>query len=374
MGKPVLPDLETLIQAGINPKTGLPLKFGNKRCTTKEDIKRVIRKNDEQIAVNKYVWYNLPMNLTSQELERMLYYKGQLCFFYLKDLDKFFFMPYALDGTIDFYGRYNTIHPVPMTSGTTDKGNKAQAEYLESVKLNCVYGVYVPKEHIVIEETGEVVPFIPKELFEHSAVLLHDYCKQLSQTIIPTQQMNDPIIDLEAECMPFLRTALLNATGVKGVRVADQDSANEVFEGSKQLQQAAIAAEPYVPIIGAIDFQELTDGTLGKSAEFLQSMQAIDNFRLGLHGVPNGGLFDKQQYVNNAQTELNMGGADVSLTMMDGLLIRQNFANIVNSIWGLGIWCEPSETIINMDLNGDGKAYDSDEGDQSGMEDNKDEQ
>ena len=356
-----LPDLETLMQAGINPKTGLPLKFGNKRCTTKEDIKRVIRKNDEQIAVNKYVWYNLPMNLTSQELERMLYYKGQLCFFYLKELDQFFFMPYALDGTIDFYGRYNTIHPVPMTSGTTDKGNKAQAEYLESIKLNCVYGIKLPEELDINSLTK-------------STVLLHDYTKQLSQTVIPTQQLNDPIIDFEAECMPFLRTALLNATGVKGVRVADQDSANEVFEGSKQLQQAAIAAEPYVPIIGAIDFQELTDGTLGKSAEFLQSMQAIDNFRLGLHGVPNGGLFDKQQYVNNAQTELNMGGADVSLTMMDGLLIRQNFCNIVNSIWGLGIWCEPSETIINMDLNGDGKTYDSDEGDQSGMEDNKDEQ
>ena len=67
-----IPDIETLLQAGIDPKTGLPLKFGNKRCTTKEDIKKLIRKNDEQIFVNKYVWYNLPCNLSSQELERML--------------------------------------------------------------------------------------------------------------------------------------------------------------------------------------------------------------------------------------------------------------------------------------------------------------
>ena len=360
-GKPVLPDIETLIQAGINPETGLPLKFGNRRCTTKEDIKREIRINDEKIAVNKYVWYNLPMNLPSQELERMLYYKGQLCFFYLKDLDQFFFMPYALDGTIDFYGRYNTIHPVPMTSGTTDKGNKAQAEYLESIKLNCVYGVKLPEE-------------IDINTLTNSAVLLHDYTKQLSQTIIPTQQVNDPIIDLEAECMPFLRTALLTATGVKGVRVPDPDSANEVFEGSKQLQQAAIAAEPYVPIVGSIEFQELADGSTGKAQEFLQAMQAIDNFRLGLHGVPNGGLWDKSQYVNNAQTELNMGGADISLTLYDGLAIRQNFCNIVNSIWGLGIWCEPNEILVNMDLNGDGTMYNSNtESQNSGMEDNENE-
>lgn len=357
MAKPNIPDIETLLQAGINPKTGLPVRFGNKRCTTKEDIKKLIRKNDEQIFCNKYVWYNLPMNLSSAELERMLYYKGQLAFFYLKDLDQFFFMPYALDGTIDFYGRYNTIHPVPMTSGTTDKGNKAQAEYLESVKLDCVYGIKLPEE-------------IDENTLTKSAVLLHDYCKQLSQTIIPTQQLNDAIIDVEAEIMPFLRTALLMGTGTKGVRVPDADSKDEVREANRELLDSALSANPYAPILGTIEFQELTDGQLTKSADYLQAMQAIDNFRLGLHGVPNGGLFDKSQYINNAQTEMNLGGADVSLTLMDGLLIRQNFCNIVNSIWGLGIWVEPSETIVNMDLNNDGTMYDRSENGQEGVDNN----
>lgn len=352
-----LPDIETLIQAGINPKTGLPMKFGNRRCSTKEDIKKCIRKNDEQIAVNRYTWYNLPMDLTSQELERMIYYKGQLCFFYLKPLDKFFFMPYALDGTIDFYGRYNTIHPVPMTSGTTDKGNKAQAEYLESVKLDCVYGVKLPEE-------------IDMNTLTNSAVLLHDYSKQLSQTIIPTQQINDPVIDLEAECMPFLRTALLMGTGTKGLRVADPDAANEVFEANEQLVNGAIEAKPYIPITAPIEFQELTDGTISKSQEYLMSMQALDNFRLGLHGVDNGGLFEKKSYVNNAQTGMNYAGGDVGLTLQDGLSIRQNFCNIVNSIWGLGIWCDVSENLINADLDGDGLAYERNQDGSNGGVDN----
>ncbi len=360
MAKPNIPDIETLLQAGINPKTGLPVKFGNKRCTTKEDIKKLIRKNDEQIFVNKYVWYNLPCNLSSQELERMLYYKGQLAFFYLKDLDEFYFMPYALDGTIDFYGRYNTIHPVPMTSGTDDKAGKAQAQYLSNIKLNCVYGIKLPEE---LEE---------KDLTD-SAVLLHDYTKQLSQTIIPTQQLNDSVIDYEAEIMPFLRTALLLGTGTKGLRVPDADAANEVYEANKTLIDSALSASPYAPVVATMDFQELTDGALTKSADYLQAMQAIDNFRLGLHGVPNGGLFDKSQYVNNEQTNMNLGGADVSLTLMDGLSIRQNFCNIVNSIWGLGIWCEPSETIVNMDLNGDGTAYDRNENGENGGQENDNE-
>lgn len=354
-----LPDLETFLQAGINPKTGLPIRFGNSRCSTKEDIKKVIRKNDEQIAVNRYTWYNLPLNLSSQELERMIYYKGQLCFFYLKDLDQFFFMPYALDGTIDFYGRYNTIHPVPMTCGTTDKGNKAQAEYLEKVKLDCVYAPILP---IDLELT---------DLY-NSAVLLHDYSKQLSQTIIPTQQLNDPVIDMEAEVMPFLRTSLLMGTGVKGVRVPDKDSANEVYEGSAQLLDSALKAQPYTPIVGSIEFQELTDGQLVKAQDYLLAMQSMDNFRLGLHGVDNGGLFEKKAYVNQAQTGMNTSGGDVGLTLQDGLSIRQHFCNIVNSIWGplgVNIWCDISENLINTDLDGDGLAYErNEEGQQSGIE------
>lgn len=319
MGKPAILDVDTLIQAGINPKTGLPMKLGNRRCSTKEDIKREIRKNDEQIFVNRYTWYNLPMNLTGAELERMLYYRGQLAFFYLKDLDEFYFMPYALDGTIDFYGRYNTIHPVPMTSGTDDKAGKAQAQYLSNIKLNCVYGIKLPEK-------------LKEEDLTNSAVLLHDYTKQLSQTIIPTQQLNDPIIDLEAECMPFLRTALLMGSGIKGVRVADADQADSVREGSRSMVDAATHAEPYVPITGAIEFQELTNGTVAKSQEFLMAMQSIDNFRLGLHGIQNGGLFEKSQYVNNSQTDMNYAGGDIGLTLQDGLNIRQNFCNIVNSI------------------------------------------
>ena len=190
-----LPDIETLIQAGINPKTGLPMKFGNRRCSTKEDIKREIRINDEKIAVNRYTWYNLPMDLPSYELERMLYFNGQLCFFYLEALDKFFFMPYALDGTIDFYGRYNTIHPIPMTSGSDDKGNKAQAQYLSEKKLKCIYGIKLPEE--ITEE----------DLFG-SCVLLHDYTKQLSKTILPRCTINDPILDTMANCVPYMNTSL----------------------------------------------------------------------------------------------------------------------------------------------------------------------
>lgn len=348
-----LPDIKTLIQAGFDPKTRLPRKISNNKCTAKADIKRALRIIDEQDAVNRFVWYNLPCNITSQELERMLYYKGQLCFFYMKDLNEFYFMPYALDGTIDFYGRYNTIHPVPMTSGTDDKAGKAQAEYLSQLKLKCVYGINVKD--------------IDLDLYTNSAVLLHDYTKQLSQTIIPRVDINEPLLDMMAECPAYMRTSLIEGTGISGVRVGDADQADSVLEGANSLQDAALVGHPWVPIIGNVEFQELTSGQLTNTEEYMLAMQSLDNLRLSTYGIDNGGLFEKKAH--ELQTEADINGGPVGLVMQDGLAIRQQFCNIVNSIWGIGIWCEPAQNISGTDVDGDGQINDEDtDGSHTGIE------
>ena len=348
-----LPELTMLYQAGINPKTGLPLKVGSNPCTLKDDIKKFLRLIDEEDAVNRYTWYNLPCNITSQELERMLYYRGQLAFFYMKDLDEFYFMPYALDGTIDFYGRFNTIHPIPMTSGTDDANGKAQAEYLAGLKLKCVYG-------IKIDGVDDI------DLY-NSCVLLHDYTKQLSQTIISRQVVNEPLLDTMAECIPYLRTSLILGTGINGMRVADADQEDSVLDAARSLENAALTGKPWIPIVGAAEFQELTPGSAMKSEEFMLAMQSLDNLRLSGYGLMNGGLFEKKAHILESENAVNQ--SNVGLVLQDGLSIRQNFCNIVNSIWGLGIWCEINESTINADLDGDGVSYERDnDGSNTGTE------
>lgn len=354
-----LPDIATLVQAGIDPKTGLPLKMGGQKSALKEDLKKFLRLVDEQDAVNRYVWYNLPANITSQELERMLYYKGQLCFFYDKNLEEFYFMPYALDGTIDFYGRFNTIHPVPMTSGTDDKGNKAQAQYLSALKLKCVYGMKLPED-------------IKPEDFSESTVLLHDYTKQVSQTILPRATINDPLLDVMSECIPFMRTSMLAGSGIKGIRVNDADQAEAVNDGARGLLRAALSGEPWVALLGNVEFQELTDGSALKAEEFMLAMQSLDNLRLSGYGIDNGGLFEKKAH--ELQSEADINGGPVGLVLQDGLSIRQNFCNIVNSIWDLGIWCEPAQNILGVDNDGDGSIHeDNSDGAQSGIDNEKSE-
>lgn len=124
MAGPNLPNIAELIQAGINPKTGLPIKLGDDPSQLKNDIRHIIRIIDEQNAVNRYKWYNLPSGLTGEMIERILYYKGQLAFFYMETDDNWYALPFALNGTIDCYGRFLGITPLPFNGTTDDKKMK----------------------------------------------------------------------------------------------------------------------------------------------------------------------------------------------------------------------------------------------------------
>ena len=353
MGKPNIPNLDAFYNAGIDPKTRLPIKMA--QCSKlKEGIKKTLRIIDEQDAVNRYTWYNIPCDLSSQEIERMLYYKGQLCFFYLEDLDEFYFMPYALDGTLDVYGRFNHVHPVPFSIGEKDdnkKGNKALMDYFSNLKLKVNYGLKSP----MIED------------ITNGCVLLHDYTKQLSQNIQSRQILQEPILDVMSDIIPYSKTALLLGTGVRGVRVSNEDEANNVDIGSTQMEEGALNSKPLIPVVGSIEFQDLTNGNIAKVDEYFMALQSLDNYRLSCYGLDNGGLFDKKAQMTVNETSL-MGG-QVGLVLQDGLKIRQNFCNIVNNIYGIGIWCEINENVSQIDNNQDGKVYDTDEeGYSSGVE------
>ena len=124
MAGPKLPNIAELIQAGINPATGLPIKMGGSPSQLKEDIRKLLRIVDEQNAVNRYNWINLPDGLTGELIERMLYYKGQVAFFYMETDNTFYCLPYALDGSIDVYGRFTGITPIPFNGKAESKDEK----------------------------------------------------------------------------------------------------------------------------------------------------------------------------------------------------------------------------------------------------------
>lgn len=334
-------DPSVLIQMGLNPKTGLPMKLDCYDSALKDNIKRAIRIVDEQDAINRYTWFNLPDGITGQLLERMLYYRGQLMFFYMPTLEKFYILPYTLEGDIDVYGRYTGVTPIPF-GGSQDWDDQKKAKpWINGLVRTPLYDLL---------ETPPTEEDIGKY-----CVLLGDYSKQWSQNITPRAQIQESIIDVMSDCIPYCRTALLNSTGVMGVRVGSADEYSSVEDASKSIDKAAKAGRKYVPMLGQLDFQDLTNGSPAKTEEFMLAMQSFDNFRLSLYGLENGGLFEKKAQELKADSLINSHKA--SRTYQDGLTARQEFCDIVNSLTGLGISCEPSET-EQGDMNYDGFGYD----------------
>ena len=350
-----LPNIEWMIKAGIDYKTGLPIKMGKSGSKLKDGIKRALRILDEQDAVNRGKWYNIPCDLTSQDLERLLYYKGQLCLFYSKDLEQFFILPFTLcsdkGNGLDVYGRYNYIKPVPLNASSEEDKRTPIEIYLSSL---CLKVVYSPKE-IITED----------DLY-NSAVIIRDYTPQFDSTsIVPRSFLQEDIIDVMSDCIPFMRTSLLLGTGVTGVRVQDGDQANEVAEACNAMETKALKGEPWIPLTSTLEFQELTNTTkTNNSEEYMLAMQSLDNFRLSLYGIDNGGLFEKKAH--ELQSEADINGGPVGLVLQDKVTISQNACNIANSIWDIGLWYEPSETIIKADTNGDGMVYDRDDSSTNG--------
>ena len=347
-------DVNALIQAGIDPKTGLPIKAGsNAPCELKGNIKKNLRIMDEQNAVNCFTWYNLPSGIDAHLLERILYYKGQGMFFYMEEVNKFFFLPYALNGSIDVYGRFTSVTPLPF-NGTTKAGEKEQP-WIQGLSRECVYEVELPENYI--NEDGSVNTDGVINTQNTKCVLLHDYTQQIAQTNISRQILNDPLLDVMSEMVPFARTALLNGTGVNGMRVHDEDEAANVDLASQAVTNAALTGKKWVPMVGSVEFQGLTEGAIAKAEEYFLALQSLDNLRLSFYGLDNGGLFQKKSHMLEAEQEVNQG--NVGLIMKDRLDNRQDFCTLVNSIWGLNIWCEISETVIGMDKDGDMVAGDN---------------
>ena len=354
-GVPKLIDPTPYIKAGIDPKTGgrinPPSVTLGVSSMIKDAFKIALRIKDEQNAIMRYSWYNLPDGITGELVERLLYYRGQLAFAYIKELNRFMILPYTLCGdkdngsALDEYARFNSIKLIAFSGTDTVKGKEKDAEGSKTIST-ILSALRFNVRYTVLE--GEV------ELsdIENSAVLLKDYTSQLSETNIPRCKIQDPILDLEASCFAYANTAMINSTGVAGMRVGTEDEKKNVEEMNKSVEIAALSGQKAIPIVGTIDFQELTGGKVGTSDEFMVMAQAIDNERLSLYGLENGGLYQKKTYVNDSQTQMNSGTPND--VYHNGLMIRQEFCDIVNSIWGIGIACEAAEYNSGVDIDLDG--------------------
>lgn len=323
MGVPYLPNIEPIIAAGINPKTGLPIAFSaNSQSALKSGIRRQLGFMDEQDATRRYLSDGLPEGLNNELVERVLYYTGQAILF--RRYGTAYILPYALDGNIDVYGRFRGVTPLPFRGGVSSSGKKGSKEritpWISGLKLIPVYA-------------GEEIP--PNADPESLCVIIRDYIEPGSELITPRYLLMSPLLDCMSDIIPFARTALQNSTGIQGMRVNNEGESSNVIAANSTTRRAAINGDRFVPIVGAMDFQDFASGNAGSVIDFMQMYTSLDNYRLSLHGIRNEGAFVKKAHMLEGEQE--MSGGATGLVLEDGLIQRKTSWDLANQIFGWNV-------------------------------------
>ena len=357
---PRLPDVDTLRAMGFNPTlVDKSCRFLSTQSSFNrmDAIKKILRKNDRQQFVNRFVWKNLPNDLTGDFIERVLYYKYSGIFFYIKELNQFNFLPYVGTG-LDEKGRYTRCRPLPFNGKSEKDADGKLQVYIPGLEFSPLYDITkteIPYEELTYDGTiKEINP-----IFDN-CVILNSYCRDLGQKGIPEQALIDPLLDMMSEAIPLARTNLFANSGVKGMRVNNPDEQSNVQAANASLEEAALNGKRYIPVVGMTEFQEFANDGDATGEDFFMYMQTLDNFRLQSYGLKNNGLFEKQEYINNAMAQ-NIQ-SNVGQVLQDALKERQQFADMCNANWGLGISVDIGETITNFDMNMDGEIADETEG------------
>lgn len=318
---------------------------------------------DYQQFLTRFRWVNLPEGLSSELLERILYFSGSAMFFYIKELNRFYFLPYGMSGEgtetgIDFYGQYNRLKPYSFNGSTDGSGElNAAGKKLSSQDLYLSTQIRDNIKDIPIVETEEEA----RKIYENGAVICFDRTPQLSYLIESRNRISQSYVKYLIKILIQTKSALINSNGFN-LFSTDSESAADIL----QLQIDTINEDRENGKLAAVvssnlgNIENIQSNAPTAITDFWNAFVAADNLRLKSLGIQNDGVIQKKQYQNMQETTLDVDAA--MQIYMNSYLERIKFAAIVNSIWGLGIYPEPTLLMKNLSNNYSDDT-DSEEGD-----------
>lgn len=318
---------------------------------------------DYQQFLTRFRWVNLPEGLSSELLERILYFSGSAMFFYIKELNRFYFLPYGMSGEgtetgIDFYGQYNRLKPYSFNGSTDGSGElNAAGKKLSSQDLYLSTQIRDNIKDIPIVATEEEA----RKVYENGAVICFDRTPQLSYLIESRNRISQSYVKYLIKILIQTKSALINSNGFN-LFSTDSESAADIL----QLQIDTINEDRENGKLAAVvssnlgNIENIQSNAPTAITDFWNAFVAADNLRLKSLGIQNDGVIQKKQYQNMQETTLDVDAA--MQIYMNSYLERVKFAAIVNSIWGLGIYPEPTLLMKNLSNNYSDDT-DSEEGD-----------
>lgn len=222
-------------------------------------------------ATNRYKWYGLPPNLTSELIESMLYFKGAICLYFRGGT--MYALPFVNSGDLSVYGRFTKITPIAFN------GRDTAEPYDLGVNTD---GIYDKNASAVILYDSQ--PMINGALLSKSVLLnqLNENCSKILNMIMQNLQNSNKKLVFPCE---------------------DETQANQL---RADLDNAFNSSDNYIVVNKGMmgDMKPITmnsDISLVSQSLF-ETWQSFNNLRCMLLGVENNGVFEKKERVITDET------------------------------------------------------------------------
>lgn len=340
-------DTSTFIAAGINPGKGI-LKYGNsidqngnavapnalKYNLDYSSLFEIMRQQNQTETYERYMWIDLPPGLTQDLIERVLFFRGKGVFYFNDKVEKFQFLPFALNGLIDEYGRYLKVNTLPFTGMSEEPKNKKSKKLIPAVyeNLDIVYDLPFTEEAFKDIQNGKTV-----------GIILNDSSLGISQQPIIRSNHVRPILHLLATLIQIINTAMFGCADHNAVNLQSESELESFNQQVDAINQDILKGRRFTGIVGQFPITPLKTGSTANLEGLFNTFNSLNNLLKSITGIANPGVFDKKAHLLQEEQALNGSNADD--IYYNGLRMRQEFCLMVQAYYNYPIWCESKRSM-----------------------------
>lgn len=334
-------DTNALLQAGIQLPKNL-LKYGNSVDQNGQtvapnplklnlDYNKLfsIMKHQNMIETfERYMWINVPFGLTPDLIERLLYFRGKGVLYFNDKVGKFQFLPFALNGQIDEYGRFLKCNTLPFTGVDTENDKKKNKKPLNLVyeDLEIVYDL--PYDREMLKKVRGKKPV---------GIILNDNSLSISQQPVIRSNFVQPVLHMMATLMQIINTAMFGNADHNLVQVENESELDSINAQIDAINADILKGRRFTAIVGSLPIQPLKTNNTANLEGLFGTFNSLTNFLKSITGVANAGVFDKKAHLLQEEQKLN--GSNSDDVYYNGLRLRQEFCLLVQAYYGYPIWC-----------------------------------
>lgn len=297
-----------------------------------DDLYFIMQEHNRIETLERYMWINVPFGLTPDLIERLLFFRGKGVFYFNDKIDKFQFLPFALNGLIDEYGRYTKCDTLPFTG--TDKIDEKKKDKKTGQLQNAVY-----KDLEIVYDlpyNKEMLSFVKEK--KTVGIILNDSSLGISQQPIIRSAYVKPILHTMATLIQIINSAMFGTADHSLVQVNSQSELESINSQIDAINQNILKGRRFSAIVGTMPITPLKTSNTADLEGLFNTFNSLNNLLKSITGVANAGVFDKKAHLLQAEQQLNGSNADD--IYYNGLRQRQEFCLLVQAYYGYPIWCK----------------------------------